>query len=249
MKVYPHSNLRISIKLRQPLTGLWLTGSSTFTNWLKTAGTKLWLSGIPGAGKTVLAGAVIQEAIEKSESHTAVGVAFFFCDYKNSATWDIVNILGAIASQISLQNDRAYDSLQHYHEQLHPAGSLGKNPEADDLRELIIQMSRQFKQTLVIIDGLDECGDSSDIVTDNLSKLTNSTPNMSMALFSRREVNIEQWLQQDFKHIEIAAQSTDVRLYVAAEMEKRIQNRRLRISNMALKDEILNKLVDGAKGM
>ena len=70
-----------------------------------------------------------------------------------------------------------------------------------------------------------------------------------MALFSRHEVNIQECLQGDFEHIEIVANSNDVRLYVLAEMEKRIQNRRLRMSNMELKDEIMNKLVNGAKGM
>lgn len=249
MKVSPQPNLEISVKLREPMTGLWLTGSPSFTTWMETPGSKLWLSGIPGAGKTVLAGAVIQDAIERSDSHSEVGIAFFFCDYKNESTWNIVNILGAIASQISQQNDDAFNDLKNYYDQLHPAGRLGKSPDTEDLRDKITEMSKYFKQTIVIVDGLDECGDDSDIVSETLSELANYTTNMSMALFSRREVNIQGWLQEDFEHIEIAAKSNDVRLYVAAEMEKRIQNRRLRISNMELKDEIMNKLVDGAKGM
>ncbi|KAK3690507.1 hypothetical protein B0T22DRAFT_481680 [Podospora appendiculata] len=40
-----------------------------------------------------------------------------------------------------------------------------------------------------------------------------------------------------------------VRLYAAAEIQKRMDNRSLRLSSMDLKDEIIEKLVDGAKGM
>lgn len=249
MKVSPQPNLEISVKLREPTTGLWLTASPSFTTWMEMPGSKLWLSGIPGAGKTVLAGVVIQDAIERSLSHPEVGVAFFFCDYKNQTTWNIVNVLGAIASQISRQNDDAFNSLKTYYDQLHPARGLEMTPDTKDLRDKVIEMSKYFKQTIVIVDGLDECDDNSDDVTATLAELVNYTPNMSMALFSRHEVNIQERLQRDFEHIEIAAQSHDVRLYVAAEMEKRIQNRRLRISNMELKDEVMKKLIDGAKGM
>lgn len=249
MKISPQPNLETSVKLRQPMTGLWLTSSPSFTTWLETPGSKLWLSGIPGAGKTVLAGAVIEDAITHSYAHTEVGVAFFFCDYKDSSSWNLVNILGAMASQLSRQNDDAYSSLQTYYDQLHPAGGLEKSPDTEDLRAKIIEMSGHFKQTLVIVDGLDECGDSTDVVVEALSELANYTPNMSMALFSRHEANIQDFLQEDFEHISIAAKSDDVRLYVGAEMEKRIQNRRLRITSIELKDEIMNKLVEGAKGM
>ena len=78
MKVSPQPNLEISVKLREPMTGLWLTGSPSFTTWMETPGSKLWLSGISEAGKTVLAGAVIQNAIERSDFYSEVGVAFFF---------------------------------------------------------------------------------------------------------------------------------------------------------------------------
>ena len=249
MKVSPQPNFETSVKLRQPMTGLWLTGSPGFTTWLETLGSKLWLSGIPGAGKTVLAGAVIQDAITRSYSHPEVGVAFFFCDYKNPSTWNILNILGAMASQLSKQNNDAYSRLQTYYDQLHPAGRLEKSPDSEDLRAKITEMSEHFKQVIVIVDGLDECGDSTDVVVETLSELANYTPNMSMALLSRHEVNIQGWLQDDFGHIPIAANSEDVRLYVGAEMEKRIQNRRLQITSVELKDEIMNKLVEGAKGM
>ncbi|KAF2488662.1 hypothetical protein BU16DRAFT_224836 [Lophium mytilinum] len=249
MKVSPQPNLETSVKLRQPMTGLWLSGSPTFTTWLETPGSKLWLSGIPGAGKTVLAGAVIQDALTRSYSQPEVGVAFFFCDYKNPNTWDIAMILGAIASQLSRQNEDAYSKLQVYYDQLHPARHLAKSPDPGELRAKITDMSEHFKQIIIIVDGLDECGDNTDDVVQALSELADYTPNTSVALLSRHEANIEAWLREDFDHIAIAAKSDDVRLYVGAEMERRIQNRQLRITSMELKDEILTKLVEGAKGM
>jgi hypothetical protein len=51
----PSGHQNIAIKLRQPGTGVWFTEGSHFKRWLETPNAKLWLYGIPGAGKTVLA--------------------------------------------------------------------------------------------------------------------------------------------------------------------------------------------------
>lgn len=53
MKANPQPALQTSIKLRHSMTGLWLTESPTFICWLETPGSKLWLTGIPGAGKAI----------------------------------------------------------------------------------------------------------------------------------------------------------------------------------------------------
>lgn len=51
----PSGHQNIAIKLRQPGTGVWFTEGAQFKQWLELANSKLWLYGIPGAGKTVLA--------------------------------------------------------------------------------------------------------------------------------------------------------------------------------------------------
>jgi hypothetical protein len=51
----PSSHQNIAVKLRQPGTGVWFTEGHQFKHWLATPNAKLWLYGIPGAGKTVLA--------------------------------------------------------------------------------------------------------------------------------------------------------------------------------------------------
>jgi len=50
----PSAHQNIAIKLRQPGTGVWFTEGPQFKHWLETTNGKLWLYGIPGAGKTVL---------------------------------------------------------------------------------------------------------------------------------------------------------------------------------------------------
>jgi len=73
----PSFSHQASLRLRHPLTGLWVSEGATFKTWLYTRNSKLWLSGIPGAGKTVLAASLIEEAV--NESSSARAVAYFYC--------------------------------------------------------------------------------------------------------------------------------------------------------------------------
>ncbi|OTB08970.1 hypothetical protein M426DRAFT_130023 [Hypoxylon sp. CI-4A] len=249
VKISPQPYFQSSIKLRHAMTGLWLTDLPEFRHWLETPNSRLWLTGIPGAGKTVLAGSVIQEALERAFHESSVSVAFFFCDYKNADTWEPVNILGAIAAQLARQKEEAFVILKDYYETLHPATGLARPPDPDDLRAKITEMSELFDQTIVVLDGLDECGDKIDIVIDLLLELGDYTEKLTIAVFSRDHQEIRQRLDEYYESISIEAQTEDIKLYVASEIERRVQSRRLRLADMAMKDEILETLVTRAKGM
>ncbi|KAF4453712.1 hypothetical protein F53441_3721 [Fusarium austroafricanum] len=249
MKSNPQISLETSIRLRHSMTGLWLTESPTFIRWLETPESKLWLTGIPGAGKTVLAGSVIQEALSRSYSSRGIGVAFFFCDYKDPDTWKSINILGALASQLARQSDEAFRILDQYYTSLYPPDGLPQTADPEELRAQINKMSEKFDQTIIVVDGLDECGDLTDEVVENLIQLADYSERLSLALFSRDHYNIRIRLEDEFETIPIAAHTEDVRLYVNAEVDKRIRTRQLQLTSMGMKEEILRVLVGKADGM
>lgn len=229
MEISPQENLEMSIKVRKPMTGLWLTGSPKFIDWLERPGSKLWLSGIPGAGKTVLAGSVIQEALTRSYTSDNIGVGFFFCDYKNKSTWTPIKILGAIASQLARQKTEAFAILQAYYDQLHPQRGFDQTPDPDELRAKIGDMSELFTQIIIVVDGLDECGDNTGDVVAVLEELATTYAKVSMALFSRNHEDIRYILEPEFEHIQISGHIEDIKLYVGAELDKRIRERRLQL--------------------
>lgn len=248
-KVNPQTSLDINMKLRHPMTGLWLTESPVFIQWLDTPGSNIWLSGIPGGGKTVLAGAAIQETLTRASPNASIGAAFFFCDYKNENTLNNTNIIGAVASQLARQKHEAFDLLQDYYDDLHPVDGLPKKADPDDVRVVVGKMCELFDQVLMVVDGIDECGDSMDEVAEMLSDLANDSQKLSVAVFSRDEVGIRRQLEDTFKPITIAASSKDIELYVRAELESLIHRGRLRITNASLKEAIREALVNQAQGM
>ncbi|KAJ0268066.1 hypothetical protein COL940_013755 [Colletotrichum noveboracense] len=248
LKVNPQPNFQTSMRLRQPLTGLWLTESNqTYQKWRDIPSSSLWLSGIPGAGKTVLCGVVIDDVLQMSNESTAV--AFYFCDYKNHDSQQLVNILGAIAVQLSQQNEEAFSLLEDQFTLLNPSGGLPKEPEAEMLMDLISRLSSLYEKVFLVVDGVDECGAGMGEVAAELRQLSEGCRPLSLAIFSRDEQEINEEVSENFAHIEIAAHSKDIDLYVCAEMGKRRQLKKMRLQSPDLAEEIREKLVNGAQGM
>ena len=244
----PYKNHHTSLKLRHPGTGLWLTESDEFKHWLKTPNAKLWLYGIPGAGKTVLASSVIQQALR--ESGRDIATAFYYCDYKDPVTQDPINILGSLAKQIAKQDEQSFEKLQRFFQNHHPDEKPSNAYNPDDLRDLVIAMTSSFESAMVVVDALDECGQSTSHVTELLASLNmgREKSTIKTLFFSRNEQDIRDFLE-DYTQVSIAARSSDLRLYVGAEIELRTRKKKLRIKDPSLKEHIMERLVDGADGM
>ncbi|KLU92528.1 hypothetical protein MAPG_11473 [Magnaporthiopsis poae ATCC 64411] len=246
-KVNPQKYYDASLALRHPLTGLWLLELPEFKDWLSEPASKLWLRGIPGAGKTVLAGNMIEKALRRSSINSAV--AFFFCDYRDSETLEVVNILGALVSQLARQSDAAYQLLEAYYSHLHPAAGLPKRPSVDGLKPLLADMAALYGNTYVIVDGLDECGKQLRSVIQALLPEAGSQQTMSVAILSRDEADIRRTIGDRFVELEILAHSEDLAQYVSAQIAERLQTSRLRFNDPSLKNEIGDALIKGAGGM
>ncbi|KAH7127964.1 hypothetical protein B0J13DRAFT_530646 [Dactylonectria estremocensis] len=248
-KVNPRAEFEINRKLRHPLTGLWLTEGTDFEEWYSTPGSMAWFTGIPGAGKSVIAGAIISECLQRNMAGKAV--AYFFCTHRDKRTQQSSNILSSLCAQLALQDEAAYSILETYHDELRSNLHLQGEPEPESLIGVLQKMGGSYNQAFLIVDGLDECDDQVEINLKNLVSLAvrDDQEKISLALLSRDEVPIRHQVESDFRCIELEAHTEDIQLYVASELEQRINSRKLRLRDMTLKDQIMAKLVDGAKGM
>ncbi|KAG6354207.1 hypothetical protein INS49_004811 [Diaporthe citri] len=246
LKVNPENKLQDCRSQRQPNTGKWLIERDrTFRNWMGLAGSQIWLSGIPGAGKTILCGTVIEEILQTQSPSTAV--AFFFCDYKYSESQKPINILATLAVQLAKQANVAFETLESYYEELHPHNRIAKPPETKRMIEVVQSMINHYDRVYLAVDGLDECGQNVSEAIQTLKQLTQGSE-ANMALFSRKEHDIIEELS-DSPHIEIAAHTEDLELYVLAQMASRKRLGNLAVKNPELHEHIRRTLIGGANGM
>lgn len=174
-------------------------------------------------------------------------MAFFFCDYKSTQTHEPVNVLGAVAVQLAKQGDAAFELLESYYEELHPQNGIPRPPNTKGLVDVTRAMINEYDSVYLAIDGLDECGSKAVEVIQPLNELAKGDQ-VTMALFSRNESDIADELS-DSLHVEIAAHTEDLELYVLAEMESRKRLSGLAVKNAELHEHIVRTLIQGANGM
>ncbi|KAF4872666.1 Vegetative incompatibility protein HET-E-1 [Colletotrichum siamense] len=243
----PQQNYDMSLQLRHGRTGLWLTRLPQVQRWLLNPDSRLWLKGIPGAGKTVLAASIIEAALGKCAD--SIACAFFFCDYKVSVTQSVHTILMAIVYQLGLQKKEAYDLLKYHYAEYHPVNGLSRQPGDEEVKAMLHRILKMYEQVYLVIDGLDECGKHTADVAGALARISKASTNVSIALLSRDEDEVRHHLHKDFVSIEIAAHKQDIIEYVTTEIEERTRNGKLDLRDPELKAEALSRLVDGANGM
>nr|RBQ91713.1 hypothetical protein FVER53263_09916 [Fusarium verticillioides] len=220
-KANPRLEFDNNKELRYPMTALWLTEGREFAEWVSNDEARIWCSGIPGAGKSVIAAAVIDVCLQR------------------------------LLNSPNTAHESAYEVLEAYHEELHPPDQLPGQLKVRRLIKVLHEMCEIFDRVYLIVDGLDECGDNTREAVDSLSKvsLQAAKKNINMALLSRDELLIREKIEQHFHWIEIEAHTEDVQLYVASEVDRLIREKDLRLKDFSLKDEIITELVKGAKGM
>lgn len=238
----PHGK---NTQLRHPGTNLWFVNGPEFTSWLQSRNSKLWMYGIPGAGKTVLVAAAIEETMQYADPEYAV--AYYYCDYKVPDSQRLQKMFACIAGQLARQNERCFDELAKMYRPDPDQSPKSTLPNEADLSKLLSRCFANFDQVAVIVDGVEECFDPSSVAIA-LADLVSQCPQLRLLVVSRDEQTIRPHLH-DFEKLSIAARNDDLRLYVSAEIEERSKRGTLRIKSTALKDDILDRLINGAEGM
>jgi len=248
-QVRPLEWLQKAAANHQSGTGVWFIEGKTFTHWSESDEGKLWIYGIPGAGKTVLASMAITASRLRASQSSSSAVAYFFCDYKTLESLKINTIIGSLLYQLAAQDKDASEALSEFHSDIVSLHSSVTSVPLADLCKAFTQIASFFKSVSIIVDGLDECDHQAE-VTGSLAALSGGDASLRMLFFSRDEPDIRVPLEaRYFEASSVAADNDDIRVYVAAQVEERIHNKELSVESEDLKIKIQEKLTDGAQGM
>ncbi|KAJ6007433.1 ankyrin repeat-containing protein [Penicillium herquei] len=132
--------------------GQWLLQNDVFRSW-QSADTKdplLWLSGIPGAGKSVLASLIIDQC----RTFTSNTTIWFYCKHGDDQRNTLIALARALISQLLTHN---MDLLPYIYSKMCSKGGtiLSSETLAKQLMEMFLKSSAGLH---IVIDGLDECG-------------------------------------------------------------------------------------------
>ncbi|KAL7266829.1 hypothetical protein RUND412_010606 [Rhizina undulata] len=203
---------------RHSNTGNWLFQKRDFIEWKISASSIFWLHGIEiaEAGKTILA---------------SLALAYFYCKYGEIDRQEPQSILSTIVKQLSLMSPEGFltEAVISLFEKQKKNGVKSRFLWLDESTGLISNLSRAFEQTIIIVDALDECNKETRFqLLDALKELRSSTEGLKIFITSRNDDDIRIELENESDvYIQPSDNSSDIKLFVVAEVEKNISKKRL----------------------
>ncbi|KAL2674068.1 hypothetical protein Neosp_012514 [[Neocosmospora] mangrovei] len=176
---------------RTPGTCEWVRKNSHYKTWLAGESRLLWISGGPGRGKTVLS-LFLNEEVEKLCEATKDRLLFYFCRFQDERHNNPINVLRSLIYQIlefSIDGPEVQQALEYF-------GAPEKVQFALSSFECLwAVLKKLFSQPglpkiFCIIDGVDECQPSHQLVTKlydycKLRAQSNDGAGLRLALIGR----------------------------------------------------------------
>lgn len=200
---------------RRPETCDWILAQGSILSWMNDhldAVPTVWMTGIPGAGKTFVCSLIVQHAeIRQDQS-----VLYYFCGQRHSGRDSQAFLLRTLAVQVLRQN-------LHMAPLIHQAFlQKGSGRSAPNTKLILKDLLSTIKPTRIIVDGIDEWEDR--VQREVLRSLTElqkaGSDGCKLLISSRKEPLIRKELLHA-EHLHIVNQSlTGLRAYVQSITEE-----------------------------
>lgn len=193
---------------RSPGTGSWLIQDDNYASWaIAGKNQTLWLQGIPGAGKTVLASIAVDNLRRKSNT-ADVAVSYIYCDYKDEAQQTPENIVGVIIKDVVRKQPLSAGLVEFYKD--HKKANI--RPTLPGLVRILRVEAGKLSSGFIVVDAVDELTDNNRSRKTLLEILSDLVPYLNVMVTSRPHVNVTKRLP-NVKSIQVAATSQDIRRY------------------------------------
>ena len=240
-------------EIHQPGTGEWLLQHERFLNWRATKGSSLWCSGIPGAGKTIMASIVIN-ALRNDKETAATPVGFIYADYKDHRHQSLDNLLSAITRQLAMQEPQILEiALSKYQDRVSESqdDEVPRLTVAEHL-EILHEASKYVDRYFVVVDAVDEILGTDEIGdTDVRSELLNHLAQLGyLSVFCTSRPHIDGSVHfHAFSELTIEANAGDLRKFLKETISTSRRLKSFISIEKGLEKEIVETITKKASGM
>ncbi|GKZ74668.1 hypothetical protein AnigIFM50267_001157 [Aspergillus niger] len=229
------------LKRRQSGTAQWFLDSTIYQTWISSNKQTLFCPGIPGAGKTILTAAVIDDITARFLNDKSVGIAYVYCDFRRQNEQSAEDLITSLLKQLSQCRPSLPDIVRSLYDRHRHRRT---RPELDEISTTLRSVGAMYSRVFIIIDALDECQTSNDCRTRFITESLNfqATCGGNILATSRFIPQITEKFKKCMT-LEIRAHDQDVQKYLRSRILQ-CESRLLASHSEEIQTEI-TKAVDG----
>lgn len=207
-----------NISTREHGTGHWLIETEEFQTWLSTQEQTLFCRGIPGVGKTILTSTVVDYLVSNFLHNSPIGIAYVYCNFRRVEEQKTDQLLASLLKQLSASLPDLPIELKSLYTN-HQQGRT--RPSSQEILSVLSSVAAKLSRIFVVIDALDETGNSREDFLIELSRLQEQN-HINLFTTSRHDTKITNENEELFKNLtklEIIAAPDDLKAYVRGNLK------------------------------
>jgi len=230
-----HASLASALSRHIPGTGEWLLHSKEFQDWKHSDSGTMGITGLPGAGKTLLCASIIRHVQQMCTDTTAI--VYFFCDHRDRAKMTHENFAASVVRQMMEASPLSLDPGRALYDEKSQRGS--RPCHKDEYIPLICSSIACLKEVFVIVDALDESTEG-DAIARSLTTIHNSRKSagcsIRILLTSRFDARTQgRYPNLGMTHIVLAENMRpDTQHYIKEELQLRLAKGLLKVRNNSI---------------
>ncbi|CAN9235268.1 unnamed protein product [Alternaria alternata] len=221
----------------------------------------------PGNGKTVLTSSIVDNL--RTIRSASIGLAYFYCDYRDAANQSLSQIFGCLCAQISRQNNVFRCAAARYLATFQKSNIETQTIDYKRLINILVETCSHFDRIYLVIDAVDEFmppsgkhGDCNQRIAllETLSELEQAGEGTIKILLTSRPTGEIQNESRNIPRITITkeANSEDIELYVRKTLEATRRKKHTKWGNKltageeqipTMSEVITSQLTEKADGM
>ncbi|RPB05437.1 hypothetical protein L873DRAFT_1663125, partial [Choiromyces venosus 120613-1] len=233
-------------------TGEWLLGRKEYRDWRSSSPSMLLL--LRGIHEMPNSSKVVDSLLKNRQP--SEGLAYFYFDRNEGSRRSCEVVMKTLVKQLALspKNSDLLKPLVEIYEKRKVSGRTTDALSSTESRNLIVEFSQLYKQTILVVDALDECDTSArrELLEALKYIIANSKNLVKIFVSSRSNDDITLQLENfpNF-HIEAKDNEGDIKKFVREKIDCSIERKELLRGYVSpeLKELIYTRLVGGADGM
>lgn len=243
-----------AIEARHPGTSTWILEHEKFLKWKSKKGSFLWVSGLAGSGKTVLASSIIEDIAQLTPACNSMSpktaLIYFYFDFSDSRKQTHHAMVKSFIVQLYDQSNQSSEVLT---EVFHSCHDGHNEPSKSQLYEMLHDYLEMFTDVYIVIDAQDETTDPAGTFHFISSTLDRGRDKLHVLVTSRERLELNPFLKHlSRNHNTLVLQKQPIIQDITHYIRERIQSDPAleRWSKMpALRISIEKKILQKSDGM